>query len=48
MIILKIRKRQMSQGKAVACEETVQINRITLWLNKQQKLVEKYNKYIVQ
>jgi hypothetical protein len=48
MIILKIQKRQMSQGKAVACEKTVQINRITLWLNKQQKLVEKYNKYIVQ
>ncbi len=36
----------MNKGKAVAREKTVQINKITLWLNKQQKLVEKYNKYI--
>ena len=26
------------------CEKTVQINKITLRLNKQQKMVEKYNK----
>jgi len=34
----------MNKEKAVAYEETVQINTITLWLNKQEKLVEKYNK----